>query len=85
MLLQQLHRRDLRKLLQVADVVFTSTASQAEHLTALSPRCPIEVLPVGSNIRRVPDRRRKNGRGESRCSLVCNALEFGPCERWEPS
>ena len=52
-LLQHLHRRDLRRLLRVADVVFTSTPSQAEHLTALSPRCPIEVLPVGSNIRRV--------------------------------
>jgi hypothetical protein len=51
--LQQLHRRDLRRLLRVADAVFTSTASQAEHLTALSPRCAIEVLPVGSNIRRV--------------------------------
>lgn len=51
--LQQLHRRDLRRLLRVADVVFTSTASQAEHLTGLSPGCPIEVLPVGSNIRRV--------------------------------
>jgi hypothetical protein len=52
-ILQQLHRRDLRRLLRVADVVFTNTASQAGHLTALSPRCPIEVLPVGSNIRRV--------------------------------
>ena len=52
-IVQHLHRRDLRKLLQVADVVFTSTANQAAHLTALSPRCPIQVLPVGSNIRRV--------------------------------
>jgi glycosyltransferase involved in cell wall biosynthesis len=51
--LQQLHRRDLRRLLRVADAVFTCTASQAEHLTSLSPRCPIEVLPAGSNIRRV--------------------------------
>lgn len=51
---QQFHRRALRKLVQVADVVFTSTASQAEHLTGLSPRCAIEVLPVGSNIQRVP-------------------------------
>jgi hypothetical protein len=51
-ILQQLHRRDLRRLLRVADVVFTSTPSQAEHLIALSPRCAIEVLPVGSNIRR---------------------------------
>ena len=52
-LLQQLHRRDLRRLLRVTDAVFTSTSSQAAHLTALSPRCPIQVLPVGSNIRRV--------------------------------
>jgi hypothetical protein len=52
-ILQQLHRRDLRRLLRAADVVFTSTPSQAEHLIALSPRCAIEVLPVGSNIRRV--------------------------------
>jgi hypothetical protein len=51
-LLQQRHRRDLRRLLRVADAVFTSTASQAEHLSALSPRCTVEVLPVGSNIRR---------------------------------
>lgn len=50
---QQLHRRDLRRLLRITDAVFTSTASQAAHLTALSPRCPIQVLPVGSNIRRV--------------------------------
>jgi hypothetical protein len=53
-LLQRLHRRDLRRLLRVTDAAFTSTASQAAHLTALSPRCPIQVLPVGSNIRRVP-------------------------------
>jgi hypothetical protein len=52
-ILQRLHRRGLQRLLQVADVVFTTTASQAEHLTALSPRCAIKVLPVGSNIRRV--------------------------------
>jgi hypothetical protein len=51
-IVQQLHRRDLRRLLQVADAVFTSTSSQAAHLTALSPRCSIQVLPVGSNIRR---------------------------------
>jgi hypothetical protein len=50
---QQLHRRALRRLLRVADVVFTSTPSQAEHLSALSSRCAIKVLPVGSNIRRV--------------------------------
>ncbi|MEY2490052.1 MAG: hypothetical protein QOC70_1994 [Verrucomicrobiota bacterium] len=51
-IVQRLHRRDLRRLLQVADAVFTSTSSQAAHLTALSPRCSIQVLPVGSNIRR---------------------------------
>ena len=52
-LVQQLHRRGLRRLLRVADAVLTNTASQAEHLTSLSPRCAIEVLPVGSNIRPV--------------------------------
>jgi len=52
-LLQQLHRRDLRRLLRVTDAVFTSTSSQAGHLAALSPRCPIQVLPVGSNIHRL--------------------------------
>ena len=51
--LQQLHRRDLRRLLRVTDAAFTSTSSQAAHLSALSPRCPIQVLPVGSNIARV--------------------------------
>jgi len=61
--LQRLHRHDLGKLLRVADAVFTSTSSQAEHLTALSPACAIEVLPVGSNIRRVdaPDVERESG------------------------
>jgi hypothetical protein len=49
--LQRLHRHDLGKLLRVADAVFTSTPSQAEHLRALSPACVVEVLPVGSNIR----------------------------------
>lgn len=48
---QKLHRRDLRQLLGIADAVFTSTTSQAEHLSALAPRCGIEVLPAGSNIR----------------------------------
>jgi hypothetical protein len=52
-LVQQLHRRGLRRLLRVADAVLTNTASQAEHLGSLSPRCAIEVLPVGSNIRPV--------------------------------
>ena len=50
-LLQNLHRRDLGQLLQVADAVFTSTPSQAEHLTALSPQCAVQVLPVGTNVR----------------------------------
>lgn len=51
-LIQQLHRRDIGKLLRVADKVLTSTSSQAEDLAALSPRSEIQVLPVGSNIRR---------------------------------
>jgi hypothetical protein len=52
-IVQLLHRRDLRRLLRVTDAVFTSTSSQAAHLTALLPRYPIQVLPVGSNIRRI--------------------------------
>jgi hypothetical protein len=61
--LQYLHRRDLGRLLQLADFVFTSTASQAEHLSALGPSCPIKILPVGSNIRRFQpmDEERENG------------------------
>lgn len=49
--IQRLHRRDLRTLLARADAVFTSTASQAEHLGKLEPTANVEVLPVGSNIR----------------------------------
>ncbi len=48
---QRLHRRDLGRLLGVTDVIFTSTPSQAAHLTALSPQSNVEVLPVGANIR----------------------------------
>ena len=49
-LVQQLHRRDLGALLEACDAVFTSTASQAEHLHKLAPNRRAEVLPVGSNI-----------------------------------
>lgn len=49
-LIQQLHRRDLRTLIAHADAVFTSTASQAEHLRELEPAAVVQVLPVGSNI-----------------------------------
>jgi hypothetical protein len=42
----------LRRVLQAADAVFTSTASQAGHLQQLSPRTKVRLLPVGSNIRR---------------------------------
>lgn len=52
-LVQRLHRRSLRRLLRAADAVLTNTASQAEHLASLWPRCAIELLPVGSNIRPV--------------------------------
>ena len=51
-LVQSLHRRDIRKLISVADAVFTSTPSQAEHLRELAPTCAMQVLPVGANIRR---------------------------------
>ncbi len=48
--IQLLHRRALRRLLDVADAVFTSTASQADHLSRLAPGIDVDVLPVGSNI-----------------------------------
>lgn len=47
---QYLHRRDIGKLLRVTDLAFTATSSQARYLADLDARCPIEVLPVGSNI-----------------------------------
>ena len=50
-LIQQLHRRDLRSLLDHADAIFTSTPSQASHLRELNRSVTIELLPVGSNIR----------------------------------
>jgi hypothetical protein len=49
-LVQWLHRRDLGKLVRAADAVFTSTPSQAEHLTKLAGGRTIQVMPVGSNI-----------------------------------
>ena len=48
---QWLHRRALKRLVESSDVVFTSTASQLDHLRALSANAPLRVLPVGSNIR----------------------------------
>jgi len=50
-LLQRLHRRAIKHLVRQADTIFTSTPSQAEHLRALRPASPVQVLPVGSNIR----------------------------------
>ena len=50
-LIQQLHRRALKRLLRVCDIVFTSTASQSEHLRRLCQHVSVQVLPVGSNIR----------------------------------
>jgi hypothetical protein len=52
--IQQFHRRSLRQLLAVCDVVFTTTTSQAVHLRRLCSSAAIEVLPVGSNIRGKP-------------------------------
>ena len=48
--IQALHRRDMGALARVADAVFTSTLSQAEHLRVASGGKAVEVLPVGSNI-----------------------------------
>jgi hypothetical protein len=62
-IVQFLHRRSIKELLDCADVVFTSTSSQAGHLRALAPRTRVHVLPVGSNIRHDEDTdpRRKPG------------------------
>lgn len=61
---QYLHRRDIGRLLQATDLAFTATSSQAAYLAVLTPRCPVEVLPVGSNIRLVhaTARQREAGR-----------------------
>lgn len=50
---QRLHRQDLGSLLRVTDFVFTSTADQADQLRNLWRGCVVQVLPVGSNIRRM--------------------------------
>jgi hypothetical protein len=52
---QFLHRRALKKLVNSADAVFTTTANQAAHLEKLCPGKSVTVLPVGSNIRRKED------------------------------
>ncbi|PYJ07165.1 MAG: hypothetical protein DMF06_16465 [Verrucomicrobia bacterium] len=52
-LIQQLHRRDIGRLLRVTDKTLTSTSGQAKDLAALWPGSKIQVLPVGSNIHRV--------------------------------
>ena len=49
-IVQFFHRRSIKRLLDCADVVFTSTSSQAEHLRALRSPAQVHVLPVGSNI-----------------------------------
>ncbi len=49
-IVQLLHRRALGKLLASADAVFTTTSSQAAHLSALVPGCEVRLLPVGANI-----------------------------------
>ena len=47
---QVLHRRAVRRLLRIADAVFTTTESQAGYLSGLTPGIEVRVLPVGSNI-----------------------------------
>lgn len=47
---QKKHRRLIGRLALAADVVVTSTASQAAHLREVSGRSDVSVLPVGSNI-----------------------------------
>lgn len=50
-IVQQLHRRALRQLIRVCDSVFTTTASQAEHLRSLN-NASVHVVPAGSNVPR---------------------------------
>ena len=50
-LVQQWHRRSIKQLLGVCDAVFTTTASQAEHLQLLNSAVPVQISPVGSNVR----------------------------------
>jgi hypothetical protein len=64
---QQLHRRALKHLLEVCDIAFTTTASQADHLRRLCPRASVQILPVGSNIR--PNRSGKHSR-EPGCAVL---------------
>jgi hypothetical protein len=64
---QQLHRRALRNLLRCCDAAFTTTESQAEHLTRLAPEKKVQVLPVGSNIRLESSRTHARQRG---CAIV---------------
>ncbi|MEJ7703272.1 MAG: hypothetical protein WKF47_06280 [Geodermatophilaceae bacterium] len=78
-LVQQMHRRDLRTLLQHSDAVFTSTASQAQHLRSLLAEAAVQVLPVGSNV--VPARDSQNDRASGVAVLFgllgtrCRTLE----------
>ena len=60
-LVQQLHRRDLRALLEQTDAALTSTASQAQHLRVLAPSARVQVLPVGSNVRPIRLPRKQHG------------------------
>jgi hypothetical protein len=52
---QLFHRRAMKRLLQHVDLAFTSTSSQQEYLRTLCEIAPIQLLPVGSNIRRSAD------------------------------
>ena len=52
---QFFHRRAIKKLVRCADAIFTTTPSQAGHLEKLCPGKSVQVLPVGSNIRRNED------------------------------
>jgi len=60
---QYFHRRALRRLLNVCDAVFTTTASQADHLNQVCPAASVQVLPVGSNIRRIEGAKISRQRG----------------------
>lgn len=71
-IVQQLHRRSLKRLLGVCDAVFTTTVSQRQHLQSLRPAVAIEVLPVGSNVR--PGELKSGGRDKSLAVLF--GLQF---------
>lgn len=49
-IIKQVHRLSIRRLVSLADHIFTSTQDYVECLQHFSPQAPVSLLPVGSNI-----------------------------------